>query len=245
MVGQQIFIGLGTGRCGTVSLSSFLCGQPNTHVIHEGYAKGDQYNRVVHEERIKGGKGDRHLFRWDGRSKEVVSYLENLGQYLGAQRFGDVGYYFLPHAEAILEKWPEAKFVVLKRERSATVESFLRKTEGRNHWMNHDGSQWQRDSKFDPTFPTLDAPSKRVAVKQYWDLYYERVGDLMKSYPSAFTLHDVHDLNEREGRREILSFLGYNTSEMKLSGTYRRNASSPVLEYIRRTFPELFRQLQL
>jgi len=194
--------------------------------VHEGHVRGNRYNRVVHEAGIEESKGDRHLFRWNGSSQEVLSYLENLGEHLKTQRFGDVGYYFLPHVEPILEKWPDAKFVVLKRDRSATVDSYQRKTRGRNHWMDHGGSQWQKDPAFDPTFPTLEASSKRTAVGQYWDLYYERVDHLLDLYPDSFTLHNTYELNTRDGRREILTFLGCENGKMVLSGTYNENATS-------------------
>lgn len=223
MSDQQIILGLGTGRCGTVSLGTFLDTQPDTRIFHEGHISGDKHSRVLHEASIGKSDGDRHLFRWNGSSEEVLLYLENLSQHVEAQRCGDVAYYFLPHAEAVLERWPDTKFVILKRERSATVESYLRKTEGRNHWMDHEGSQWQTDSAFDPTFPTLDASSKRAAVERYWDLYYERVDQLLNLYPDSFLLRNMHDLNTRDGRREILSFLGYENKKMVLSGTYKEN----------------------
>lgn len=208
MSDQQLIIGLGTGRCGTVSLASFLNAQSNTRVIHEGTI---------------GGK--HHLFHWNGGSDEVITWLETLRQHLRKQRFGDVAYYFLPHVEVILERWPDAKFVVLKRERSATVESYLHKTRGLNHWMDHNGSEWWFDPVYDPTYPTLDAPSKKAAVERYWDLYYHRIDTLLTTYPDAFTLHNMHDLNSLEGRREILSFLGYKADEMVLSGSYRENTA--------------------
>lgn len=163
MSDRRLILRLGPCRCGTVFLSSLLDAQPNTCVVHEGHVKENRYNRVVHEASIEESKGDRHLFRWNGSSQGVLSYLENLSAYLEAQRFGDVDYYCL-HVEPIFEKWPDAKFVVLKRNRSATVDSCQRKTRARNHWMDHDGSQWQTGSAFDSTFPTLNASPKRVAV---------------------------------------------------------------------------------
>jgi len=225
MSSRKLIIGLGTGRCGTVSLSSFLNDQPNTNVVHEGHVKGDKFDRVIHEGDIEKEKGGRHLFRWDGSPEAVFQYLESLRQHSSAKRFGDVAYYFLPYAEAILERWPMSKFVVLKRERSATVDSFLRKTQGRNHWMDHDGSQWENDPDFDPTFPTLDASSKKAALEQYWDLYYRRVDRLLDRYPDSFTLHSVSALNTSKGRKEILSFIGYEGAEMVVSGKYKKNAN--------------------
>lgn len=224
MSDQQLIIGLETGRCGTVSLSLFLNDQPSTNVVHEGHVRGDKSDRVLHEGNIEEGGGNRHIFQWNGSSGEVLSYLEGLRQHSRTRRFGDVAYYFLPYAEAILEKWPTSKFVVLKRERSATVDSFLRKTRGRNHWMDHDGSRWKKDPDFDPTFPALDASSKRVALEKYWDLYYERVDRLLDRHPDSLTLHRVSALNTVEGRRKILSFLGYKKDEMMVSEKYKMNS---------------------
>ncbi len=209
MPDQQLIIGLGTERCGTVSLASFLDDQPGTRVIHEG---------ALQEER--------HLFNWDVNSDKVVAYLEQLEQRLGTRRFGDVAFYFLPHAEAIVKRWPNAKFVVLQRPRSETVESYMRYTSDRNHWMSHDGSKWEHDPTWDPKFPTLDAHSKEAAVAKYWDLYYRRIDALIEMHPDAFSLYAMRDLNKREKRKKILAFLEYKTEEMVLSNNYRENAKS-------------------
>ena len=58
---------------------------------------------------------------------------------------------------------------------------------------------------------------------KYWDLYYQRTDALMETYPDAFSLHDMRDLNSREEREKILSFLGYTSDKMVVSNTYRKN----------------------
>lgn len=89
--------------------------------------------------------------------------------------------------------------------------------------MDHEGSEWEPDPVYDPTFPTLEVSSKEEALMKYWDLYYKRTDALMATHPDSFTLHSMNNLNNAEGRRAILSFLGYQSDEMVLTGSYREN----------------------
>ena len=53
---KQLIISIGTGRCGSVSLSKFLSAQKHTNVIHEG--------RIDYCSKLIKWTNDVELFKW-------------------------------------------------------------------------------------------------------------------------------------------------------------------------------------
>ena len=95
---KKLIFGLGTGRCGTVSLSELLN-------IQAGFA-------VTHE--------SEPLLPWEFDKKAIEKKLEQLLQYEGAV-VGDVAFYYLPYVEYILSGYANAKFICLKRDKAETL----------------------------------------------------------------------------------------------------------------------------
>jgi hypothetical protein len=191
-----------------VSLSALLNSQPGTRVIHEGDIEGK-----------------RHPFNWEGDGHRVVRWLRMLEKrFAPFEYFGDVGFYFLPYVEDILSEWSSARFVVMKRDRAETVASYERKTEGRNHWMEHDGVQWRLDPRWDPAYPTYPAANKREALERYWDEYYQRASELAVRHPEAVRIFDVSALNTPNGRASLLTFTGMDIEKADLDSVYHENA---------------------
>ena len=203
----SLVIGLGTGRCGTVSLSSLLNAQRGAFVTHEGY----------------GANGGQRLLHWDGNTGAALAWVDELRARPGLQLVGDVAYYFLPYVEAILLAHPDARFVVLRRDQTETVNSYLRKTRGQNHWMLHDGIEWEVNPKWDPTYPKYETATKREALGLYWDEYYAQAESLAAAYPESVHLFETRALNTLEGRHAILSFLGIPEGDAVLEGTFHDN----------------------
>jgi hypothetical protein len=71
---KQLIISIGTGRCGSVSLSKFLSAQRLTNVIHEG--------RIDH-------KKIRKLIKWDNDENELFKWLEYLISFDNSKFIGD------------------------------------------------------------------------------------------------------------------------------------------------------------
>ena len=113
----------------------------------------------------------------------------------------------LPYVEQILARYPDVKFVCLKRDRASTVASYMKKTEGRNHWIQHDGSRWYRD-RWDHSYPKYPCADKEKAIGRYWDDYYRESERLQALYPEAFCVFPTEALNSKPRQSEILSFLG-------------------------------------
>ena len=189
----KLIIGLGTGRCGTTSLSVFLNAQEKTKVLHEGHD----------------GK-DYHLLPWYNAETLVLLWLDSLTQSNTANDYyGDVMLYFLPYVEFIMSKFSNAVFICLQRNRAEVIDSYMNWTgESVNHWSYHDGRTWQYDD-WDACFPKFDEPDKAKAIGLYWDSYYAEVERLIKIYPNKIACFPTEYLNSIEGQNVILDFIGY------------------------------------
>ena len=181
---QQLIIGLGTGRCGTVSLANLLDGQNDCRVFHE----------------IK------PILPWRMDNGFLAKRMNHL--YESKQSFiGEVGSSYLPYVEQIIEWVPNAKFVCLKRNQAKTVASFMRKTEGRNHWMKHDGQEWKKD-EWDDFFPKFEINNKKEALNAYWETYYKESERLAQKHPGQFKIFATEVLNNEKELVKLFDFLG-------------------------------------
>ena len=75
----------------------------------------------------------------------------------------------------------DLNFVVLKRDKSETVKSFLKKfeTQNNNPLQNHNGPK----NEWDLSFPKYDGVSLESAVEKYYDDYYARSEALVEKFP--------------------------------------------------------------
>lgn len=199
----QLVIGLGTGRCGTQSLAHLLNQQNAAKVDHE---------------RIE------HLIRWQGSEQAVQTFLDEAMAQTEFQLIGDVAFYYLPYVEAILARQPKVKFICLQRACTETVVSYLQKTEGRNHWMAHDGKSWQL-SVWDDCYPKYAVSDKESALTLYWYDYYFTATRLQALYPQQFRIFPMTVLNSKAGQRTMLAFLGIPEAHMRFAVGIRVNTT--------------------
>lgn len=184
--GPQIFvIGLGSGRSGTVSLSTLLDAQRATSVTHE----------------------TRPLLPWIPDEEQLSVRLAQLA-HRDASISGDVAYYYLPYVERINHRLPGVKFVCMRRNFDDTVRSLMAKTDGRNHWVDHDGSLWRTDDQWDKTMPSFQVMPKIEAVRRYVSEYYIEAERLQRQLPRAFRIFDIEMLNNPRGTVSILTHIG-------------------------------------
>ncbi len=176
-------IGLGTGRCGTTSLASLLNSAKGCGVTHE-------------EDRIR-----THL-SWDFSRDGIEKALKTM-ESRPEGVVGDVAFYYLPYVAHIAEARPDTTFICLRRDREETVESYMKKTEGRDHWRPRTG----KADPWDRLYPKFEAEDKRTAIGMYWDFYHETVDDLARSGARIRTF-DMQDLNEEAGAKSIMEFAG-------------------------------------
>lgn len=180
-----MIFGIGTGRCGTVSLCGLLNNQKSSNFTHE----------------------ERPLIPWNGSGRNVDDRIKKIlsrkGDYVG-----DVAFFYLPYVEYILDNYPGTKIICLKREKEEVVKSYLKKTRGRNHWVDHGGLIWNH-CEWDKCYPKYNNFIKRNAIKNYWDDYYRKVEDLISKYSRSIMITDMyHALNTKAGVIEMLDFIG-------------------------------------
>ncbi|MDZ7725845.1 MAG: hypothetical protein U5R06_24220 [candidate division KSB1 bacterium] len=183
MKNKKVIIGLGTGRCGTQSLVGLLNQVPDTHIDHERFPiQATWLANTKYFERI-------------------CAYLEQREENI----VGDVSFYNLPYVYLFMERYKNIKFIGLRRDKEATLQSYDRKTTGRNHFSypntDHEHRLW--DEKY-PKFLDRD---KYTAMSDYYDLYYGQTAYLEKLFPHKVRVFDMEDLNFRQGVQSIFDFL--------------------------------------
>ncbi len=201
-----IIIGLGTGRCGTMTLATHLSMQKGVVVTHEDcrmpwvfdyfkiqYAMGCIFGKIVSDERVKVA--------------------------------GDVASWWLHYVPYINERYPDAvRFVCLQRKKSETVNSFINKVKKANHWTAYD-SKYRDDvpsNPFDECYPWFDLP-KDKAVNKYWADYYRRAQELEKQFDN-FKIFPMECMNTAAGLGEIFSHVGLS-GKLTLDTTLKLNES--------------------
>lgn len=184
-MGRRFIFGLGTGRCGTVTLSKLLSSQASTNVSHE--------------------LGALPFLPWE---KDRARLQEFLGRVCSREEsfVGDISFYLLPYVNDIVDLIPDSKFIVLQRDKEETVRSYVKKTEGRNHWVTHDGTQWRNDH-WDKCYPKYLVGNKEEAIGKYYDEYYSKCQEIKNE---NFFFMNTSDLNSENKCLEMLNFCGYN-----------------------------------
>jgi len=180
---KTMIVGLGTGRCGSMSLANLLSFQGNCLVSHE--------------------MGGRPWLPWE-KDKDSFDNYYHLITSRKQQFTGDVSFYNLPYAADYLDKNEKTVFVILRRDKQETIKSYLKKTESRNHWITHDGSKWRLDS-WDKCYPKFDVTEKEAALSAYYDHYYDLCNQLPQE--KCFWMK-TSELNNEQKCLDMLKFCG-------------------------------------
>jgi len=182
--------------------------------------------------------GDPSMLTVDLSRAVVARAYDDLCQMRKVRLIGDVASYYLSYVELIAAHNRNVRFICLRRDREQTIRSWLRKTaferwrskriadrlssiitrmpyyrEGINPWMEHDGDCWQPDPLWDKCFPKFEAKTKREAVAQYWDFYYEKAETIAEMFGDIFWIIDTERLNDRDFQCELLEYCGIPLAE--------------------------------
>ena len=176
---NNLIVGLGTGRCGTVSLSKLLTCQKDSYFSHEWDGPHP----------------------WNSNFDKFLSYVNDIKYNF----HGDVAFYNLPYVNSILDVYPDTKFIILKRDKNETVKSYMNKTKGRNHWQVHDGKNFSY-CDWDKSYPKFEAKNKEEAISLYWDYYYK---ECSKINPKNCVHMFTHELNDEKKCLEVLDWCGF------------------------------------
>mmetsp|Transcript_677 Transcript_677/g.845 ORF Transcript_677/g.845 Transcript_677/m.845 type:complete len:394 (-) Transcript_677:13-1194(-) len=112
-----ILIGVGTGRCGTLSLSVILSLLRSSHVTHE-YLHSEickEWLWMASSEQERKEAAEKVIRRYNDSESEMI---------------GDVAFYHLPYVEILLAMDKRVMVVFLEREKDGYVKSALK-------WFNH------------------------------------------------------------------------------------------------------------
>lgn len=190
---QQVVLGIGSGRCGTLSLAQLLDAQPIAEVTHE--------RRPL----LPWSCGDRETLV----SERIATFRRN-----SADIVGDIASFYLPYVEEFIRQEPSIRVVVLQRDCEEVVKSFSDWSDHAHavradHWSEHPAPGLHHDPVWSTIFPKYPTTSRDEGIRRYWHEYYERVAELLRAYPENIRHFDMNTaLNTAEGQTQLLTFVG-------------------------------------
>jgi sulfur carrier protein ThiS len=231
---RRLVLGIGTGRTGSLALATLLNRQPGVSMHHELRQLSDDGRLGVRT--IDPLPWERDL----DHAKRAIDVLSRRPGHTG----GDVGSYWLPYVEAVLDELhPDTRVVALSRDREAVIQSYLRKVPNKNHWMVHDGTEWELAPKWDVCFPKYEVGTKEAALAAYWDEYYGTVEQLTQTHPDRVRVWDLDvALNTPLGVNELLEFVGIAAPQRLVAVGVNRNRSSRSLTQYARVWGRRLRR---
>lgn len=178
-------VGTGTGRCGTTSLANLLKTQGICTFQEAGSPIGWHEKNPVKALEIR---------------RETLNKLCPNSPYIC-----DVAHYLLNHVPTLVEHF-NAKVIILERDRSAMINSWINWTKkfipGTNRWM-----EAGKPDEWDFCFPTFhQAENMMQALGMYWDVCHELTQNYIKRYPNRVRVWPTKALNNNKSIMEILDF---------------------------------------
>jgi len=208
---KKLIFCLGTGRCGTSSMAALLNSQNSALFTHE------LFPILPWEEESKRSEHAKQLVQF--------KFLQVTHQAHNCNIVGDAGSYYLPYVEVFIRSLAnngdfDLKFIILKRDKTKTVESFKTKfaRQNNNPLQNHNGLKNEWDEAFPKynNFWTLEE-----SIEKYYDDYYNVSEKLAKKYPSIVKIFNTEVLNTEEGLVSLFKHLDINNP--KLIKNIRKN----------------------
>lgn len=132
---------------------------------------------------------------------------------------GDVGFYYMLHAEYVRGVNHNSKFIILEGDRETTTEEWMEKTKDVNLWTSPTSKHWNGHKRGERGifFPKYDLP-KREAFQSYYDHFYQFAHWMRHKFPFNFKYWNTKILDSEEGQTEILKFVGYKKEDMIMGG---------------------------
>jgi hypothetical protein len=210
MVGNVMgtfILGVGTGRCGTSSLSNLLTQQPRSKVTHERYGHRVRWN-------CPPSLWPYRLFRDTIRSQELY--------------FGDVAFYWTPHIETFIEFGDrhnvKVRVVGLVRPKDEVISSYVNWVRMKNHWIHHQGKDYNY-SEWDHCYPAYNPSlTRKEAIGEFW----EHVNDDLKLLANKYNqveIFETRELNNEVGVRAILNHVEIPKVDQYIEVGIRENSS--------------------
>lgn len=181
--------------------------------------------------------GDPSMLTVDLSRPVAAKAYDKLSKMQRVRLIGDVAFYYLTYVEAIAARNPNVRFLCLRRDIDETVVSWMNKLRvsrwwskyladrfgslitrapfytSRNHFMNHDGTEWEIDLLWDKCFPKFEARSKPEAIRKYCEFYYAEAERLAARFAPIFRFVETDQMNDRDYQVGILDFVGIPEGE--------------------------------
>lgn len=161
---------------------------------------------------------------WGGSKANLDARIESILQQEG-EYVGDVAFFYLPYIAYVLNNYPDTKVICLKRNKHEVVNSYMKKTRRRNHWVKHFDFIWRR-CEWDKCYPKYKILVKKEAIKKYWEEYYNTVDCLKSNYPRSIQCMNMREaLNTESGIRQLLSFVGIKKKHRVVKKCIKKNSA--------------------
>lgn len=195
---MKVILGLGSGRCGTVSLTRLLNDQAEVIAEHENVGLWWDVNTVLFKDAWK------KITTAEPSSPVVAS----------------VSFAWLKYVPMAIEHDPTVRCICLKRDRGETVESFSQHMWRFNVWTHHlsphfDPDKYARSMAQYVGFPKFDAPREK-AIGMYWDEYYRVAEEHERRYPEHFKIFWIDSFNSYDGVFSMLDFAGIENKTINI-----------------------------
>lgn len=178
---MKLVIGLGSGRCGTTSLSVLLNAQQDTSATHEFCFLPWEFNKAY----------------WD----RVVGKLTSGKAPYDKGVVADCGYYWMNHVDRVVERFPTAKFIYLWRDRQEVIDSMWEFTRGLNTYPDNPLNPYKLYDADRKTSIGLMWDDYMRMAGEYQNEYPDRF----------YQIEMDKALNDGNEQRKMLEFVGYKS----------------------------------
>jgi hypothetical protein len=196
----QVILGLGSGRCGSTSLSAMLAAVTGSCATHENPP----------------------LIAWNPESEQLDFHMRRfrlLTRYFPL--VFDSAHWWLRAIDRFFADFPDGKAIGLYRDNKACAQSFARvKGEGlgsSNHWIAPGNGIWSANN-WDPTYPTFSLPedadldpdaARAQLILRYVEEYNDALFALRERLPDKVMLVRTEELALPAIHEEIFEFIGF------------------------------------
>jgi hypothetical protein len=196
----EVILGLGSGRCGSTTLTAAFEGLPDACATHENPP----------------------LVDWQPTEEQLQFHFDRFRLLAGYYAVvHDASHSWLHSLERFFAEFPTGKAIGLHRDTAACVRSYLRiKGTGRgsiNHWVPPNNGIWGTGPA-DPSYPSyavstdpssnLDA-AKAELIERYVQEYNQTLHSKAASHPDRLLLVSTETMNTAETAARLKDFLGW------------------------------------
>lgn len=179
---MRYIIGMGTGRCGSLSLAQFLNAQKNCTFSHE--------------------KMDVSFWPVFNPYPRAMKILKGYG----GKWKGDISPGWSAWAHKVLDKYPKSKVIWLYRDCQEVAESFYVQKKAKKGWL----AEFESDeNKFRGVYPVWEYEFSREAIQRAVDRCFWLCKAIAAFYQDRVYVYNTVDLNSEIEQTKLLDWLGF------------------------------------